>query len=67
MTKGIGWDIGIKNLAYCVLDSGVSSESPNAFKFNKVKMELTTQIQSDLMKGLFFKKNKNGLEVLFFK
>jgi hypothetical protein len=34
MTKAIGWDIGIKNLAYCVLDSGASSNSPNAFLFN---------------------------------
>jgi len=27
MTKGIGWDIGIKNLAYCVLDSGIAIEN----------------------------------------
>ena len=27
MTKGIGWDIGIKNLAYCILDSGIAIEN----------------------------------------
>ena len=29
MSKGIGWDIGIKNLAYCSLESNVSINSNN--------------------------------------
>jgi len=36
MSKGIGWDIGIKNLAYCSLESNVSinSNNINSFVFN---------------------------------
>lgn len=56
MTKGIGWDIGIKNLAYCVLDSGAASNSPNAFLFNDTyydisnwaDISLVSQIESNL-------------------
>jgi len=36
MSKGIGWDIGIKNLAYCSLESNVNinSNNINSFVFN---------------------------------
>ena len=77
MTKGIGWDIGIKNLAYCVLDSGVSSESPNAFKFNNSyydishwsDISLVSQIESNLQTSgqVSHINNNNNLKCCFVK
>ena len=56
MSKAIGWDIGIKNLAYCVLESQVTSSSENSFTFNNhiynickwEDISLVTQIESNL-------------------
>jgi hypothetical protein len=59
MNKCIGWDIGIKNLAYCVLESNDLSEKTakeNSFVFNKhtysisnwADISLVTQIESNL-------------------
>ena len=62
MTKGIGWDIGIKNLAFCILDSHTSKVAnsqkinENTFIFNNNKYDIThwsdislvTQIESNL-------------------
>ena len=59
MSKAIGWDIGIKNLAYCILDSK-NTEAPetliNDFTFNNHKysichwadISLVSQIESNL-------------------
>jgi hypothetical protein len=35
MTKGIGWDIGIKNLAYAVIEPKLEA-SPDSFMFNNL-------------------------------
>ena len=56
MYKAIGWDIGIKNLAYCVLESNAGSTTENLFTFNKHNynilnwkdISLVTQIESNL-------------------
>ena len=59
MNKCIGWDIGIKNLAYCVLESKdvcEKNEKENSFVFNKhtysisnwADISLVTQIESNL-------------------
>ena len=58
MTKGIGWDIGIKNLSYCVLESNINDDAnlENSFTFNNKKynickwedISLVTQIESNL-------------------
>jgi hypothetical protein len=56
MYKAIGWDIGIKNLAYCVLESNADSTTENLFTFNKHNynilnwkdISLVTQIESNL-------------------
>jgi hypothetical protein len=58
MTKGIGWDIGIKNLAYCILDSGIPIEKSsidticfNSTYYNIVNwkdISLVAQIESNL-------------------
>ena len=57
MYKAIGWDIGIKNLAYCVLETKETNETnENAFIFNKhtydicnwKDISLVTQIESNL-------------------
>ena len=58
MTKGIGWDIGIKNLAYCVLESEIQSEqeSVDTFCFNNNKynivnwkdISLVSQIETNM-------------------
>ena len=58
MTKGIGWDIGIKNLAYCVLDSGIAIENTtvdticfNNTYYNIVNwkdISLVSQIESNM-------------------
>ena len=59
MNKCIGWDIGIKNLAYCVLENNELGEvitKENAFVFNKhtytishwQDVSLVTQIESNL-------------------
>jgi len=60
MTKSIGWDIGIKNLAYCVLEANVEdtieTTTKNSFTFNNHKynickwadISLVTQIESNL-------------------
>jgi len=56
MSKAIGWDIGIKNLAYCVLESQVTVSSENSFTFNNhiynickwEDISLVTQIESNL-------------------
>ena len=55
MTKGIGWDIGIKNLAYCSLDSNVPA-TINTFIFNNnhytivswADISLVSQIESNM-------------------
>ena len=57
MSKAIGWDIGIKNLAYCVLESQITNSSENSFTFNKQiynickweDISLVTQIESNLV------------------
>jgi len=54
--KAIGWDIGIKNLAYCVLVSDVSSITSNTFVFDGYNYDIThwadislvSQIESNL-------------------
>ena len=57
MYKAIGWDIGIKNLAYCVLETKETNETnENTFIFNKhtydicnwKDISLVTQIESNL-------------------
>ena len=62
MSKAIGWDIGIKNLAYCILESNIESNldnsntSDNSFTFNNHKyniskwadISLVSQIESNL-------------------
>ena len=58
MTKGIGWDIGIKNLAYCILDSGIAKEksSTDTICFNNTyynivnwkDISLVSQIESNM-------------------
>ena len=57
MYKAIGWDIGIKNLAYCVLETKETNETnENTFVFNKhtydicnwKDISLVTQIESNL-------------------
>ena len=56
MSKCISWDIGIKNLAYCVLDSGVNIVSDNTIIFNNHQYDIThwcdislvSQIESNL-------------------
>ena len=58
MNKCIGWDIGIKNLAYCVLESNINDNAniENLFTFNKHNyniliwkdISLVTQIESNL-------------------
>jgi len=56
MSKAIGWDIGIKNLAYCVLESQITNSSENSFTFNNQiynidkweDISLVTQIESNL-------------------
>ena len=56
MSKSIGWDIGIKNLAYCVLESQITDSSENSFTFNNQvynickweDISLVTQIESNL-------------------
>ena len=57
MSKAIGWDIGIKNLAYCVLDTSSNTVGIlNNFTFNKTQYNIThwedislvTQIESNL-------------------
>jgi hypothetical protein len=42
MSKCIGWDIGIKNLAYCILDSNVldTDNTNNTFCFNTKKYNI---------------------------
>ena len=42
MSKCIGWDIGIKNLAYCILDSNVleGENTCNTFCFNTKKYSI---------------------------
>ena len=55
MTKGIGWDIGIKNLAYCSLDANVPA-TINTFIFNNnhytivswADISLVSQIESNM-------------------
>ena len=58
MSKGIGWDIGIKNLAYCSLESNVSinSNNINSFVFNNkhydiiswADISLVSQIETNM-------------------
>ena len=63
MSKAIGWDIGIKNLAYCVLESNIketniilSNTSNDSFTFNNNKynickwadISLVSHIESNL-------------------
>lgn len=58
MSKGIGWDIGIKNLAYCSLESNVTikSNNINTFVFNNkhydiiswADISLVSQIETNM-------------------
>ena len=56
MSKGIGWDIGIKNLAYCSLESNVNSNNINTFVFNNkhydiiswADISLVSQIETNM-------------------
>ena len=56
MSKGIGWDIGIKNLAYCVLEQGIETTSINTIEYNNNKyniinwndISLVSQIESNM-------------------
>jgi len=56
MPKAIGWDIGIKNLAYCVLEANETTTTENSFTFNNnnynickwADISLVTQIESNL-------------------
>jgi hypothetical protein len=58
MSKGIGWDIGIKNLAYCSLESNVTikSNNINSFVFNNkhydiiswADISLVSQIETNM-------------------
>jgi hypothetical protein len=55
MTKGIGWDIGIKNLAYCIIEP-LETSSDDAIQFNNTyykihkwaDISLVSQIESNL-------------------
>jgi len=44
MSKGIGWDIGIKNLAYCSLEANVNvnSNNTNSFVFNNKHYDIVS-------------------------
>jgi hypothetical protein len=78
MSKAIGWDIGIKNLAYCVLDTSLNSnttETINTFTFNKAKYNIThwedislvTQIESNLATSGEVSHINNTLKCCFLK
>ena len=55
MTKGIGWDIGIKNLAYCIIEP-LEASCEDAIQFNNTyykihkwaDISLVSQIESNL-------------------
>ena len=78
MSKAIGWDIGIKNLAYCVLDTSLNSNTIgtiNTFTFNKTKYDIThwedislvTQIESNLATSGEVSHINNTLKCCFLK
>ena len=80
MSKAIGWDIGIKNLAYCVLDTSLNinsniSSSINTFTFNKTKYNIThwedislvTQIECNLATSGEVSHINNTLKCCFLK
>ena len=78
MSKAIGWDIGIKNLAYCVLDTSLNSNTIgtiNTFTFNKTKYNIThwedislvTQIESNLATSGEVSHINNTLKCCFLK
>jgi hypothetical protein len=51
--KGIGWDIGIKNLAYCVVEQNPDSESNDAkdlITFNATKYAINSWADISLLK-----------------
>jgi hypothetical protein len=78
MSKAIGWDIGIKNLAYCVLDTSLNSNTVgtlNTFAFNKTQYNIThwedislvTQIESNLATSGEVSHINNTLKCCFLK
>lgn len=80
MSKAIGWDIGIKNLSYCVLDTSLNINSNtissiNTFTFNKTKYNIThwedislvTQIESNLATSGEVSHINNTLKCCFLK
>ena len=78
MSKAIGWDIGIKNLAYCILDTSLNSNTVktlNTFTFNKTKYDIThwedislvTQIESNLATSGEVSHINNTLKCCFIK
>jgi len=76
MSKAIGWDIGIKNLAYCVLDtSSNDTSSLNTITFNKTKYNIThwedislvTQIECNLATSGEVSHINNTLKCCFLK
>ena len=80
MSKAIGWDIGIKNLAYCSLDTSLNSNSNtissiNTFTFNKTKYNIThwedislvTQIECNLATSGEVSHINNTLKCCFLK
>ena len=76
MTKSIGWDIGIKNLAYCVLDTSSNTVGTlNTITFNKTQYNIThwedislvSQIESNLATSGEVSHINNTLKCCFLK
>ena len=76
MTKAIGWDIGIKNLAYCVLDTSSNTVGTlNTITFNKTQYNIThwedislvSQIESNLATSGEVSHINNTLKCCFLK
>ena len=53
MSKAIGWDIGIKNLAYCILDTDTNIDTlQNTITFNNKKYNITKWQDISLVKQI---------------